>query len=342
MGMNSTICGVCGKECGINRYWIKSSKAWLCPACLKRLGGLNAMVNGKSFTQSTIEEIRRAIQHIIANNGVENYDAEKEVLTLSSKGPLLIKYIAIKEFMNYTTETTPIKVHFGSATVDGVTTGGFYTTGGQTVFGGSVHSGQWKMLYTGPVVSAPANHTGEYLIRTIQLRDQLYEQAKRSEIQMYLDDRKQIVVVQGGGAFSTDREMAALETKHMMANLNSLEVQDKVKSGYPSREKCEIIYNWLITQVHSGINLEFHTAGKVDWTLTDEELTIVKQSVLSVPGTYKLSEIKHIEHKPAKGKFLPSKIVVSIVGKEYPLCLCYFDDERAKGEQAFQYLSEHV
>lgn len=61
MALFSAVCGVCGKECGLNRYKIKRSNAWMCPACLKRLGGLTAMVNGKSFTEATIEEIKEMI-----------------------------------------------------------------------------------------------------------------------------------------------------------------------------------------------------------------------------------------------------------------------------------------
>ena len=64
MGLFSgpTVCGVCGKPCGINRYYIKKSKAWLCPGCLKKIGGLTASLNGKSFTESTIEEIREGFE----------------------------------------------------------------------------------------------------------------------------------------------------------------------------------------------------------------------------------------------------------------------------------------
>lgn len=33
------ICGVCDKEVGLNRFKIKKSNAWMCPACLKKAGG---------------------------------------------------------------------------------------------------------------------------------------------------------------------------------------------------------------------------------------------------------------------------------------------------------------
>ncbi len=48
------ICGVCDKEVGLNRFKIKKSNAWMCPACLKKAGGATVV----NVNKITIEEIK--------------------------------------------------------------------------------------------------------------------------------------------------------------------------------------------------------------------------------------------------------------------------------------------
>ena len=55
------VCGVCGNECGLNRFRIKRSDSWLCPNCMRRAGGLNAMINNRLIVECTIEEIKAVI-----------------------------------------------------------------------------------------------------------------------------------------------------------------------------------------------------------------------------------------------------------------------------------------
>lgn len=109
---------------------------------------------------------------------------------------------------------------------------------------------------------------------------------------------------------------------------------------FGKKKEAEPVQQTTPAIARDGMYLEFHTAGKVVWTLSEDSLTIIRKSLVAVPGTYKLAEISRIVHKPAKGKFMPSNISVFINGKEN--VLDYFDDERAKGEQAYQYLSEHA
>jgi hypothetical protein len=60
LGLNST-CAVCGKELGISRCHIRSSKAWICSRCEKQLyknaGGIFAV----DLMKITIEEVRNII-----------------------------------------------------------------------------------------------------------------------------------------------------------------------------------------------------------------------------------------------------------------------------------------
>ena len=52
------ICGVCNEEVGLNRFKIRKSNAWLCPSCLKQVGGATRI----NVNKITIEEIKAIIQ----------------------------------------------------------------------------------------------------------------------------------------------------------------------------------------------------------------------------------------------------------------------------------------
>lgn len=51
------VCGVCGKEVGLNRFKIKRSNAWICPKCLKKAGGAMSI----DISKVTIEDIKQMI-----------------------------------------------------------------------------------------------------------------------------------------------------------------------------------------------------------------------------------------------------------------------------------------
>lgn len=51
------VCGVCGKEVGLNRFKIKRSNAWVCPKCLKKAGGAMSI----DISKVTIEDIKQMI-----------------------------------------------------------------------------------------------------------------------------------------------------------------------------------------------------------------------------------------------------------------------------------------
>ena len=52
-------CGCCKNECGLNRYKIKKSDAWLCPSCLKKAGGITKV----DLFKMTIQDIDELIKH---------------------------------------------------------------------------------------------------------------------------------------------------------------------------------------------------------------------------------------------------------------------------------------
>lgn len=53
-------CGICGKDCNLNRWRVKKDKSWLCPNCFKKMGGI---ANIEYLSTKTIEEIREIIDY---------------------------------------------------------------------------------------------------------------------------------------------------------------------------------------------------------------------------------------------------------------------------------------
>lgn len=52
------ICGVCNEEVGLHRFKLKKSNAWICPNCLKEVGGATAI----NVNKVTVEEIKEILQ----------------------------------------------------------------------------------------------------------------------------------------------------------------------------------------------------------------------------------------------------------------------------------------
>lgn len=53
---SKTTCGVCGKECGLNRYYIRASKAWCCPECFLKAGKVSIIT-----PKTTIEQVKEYV-----------------------------------------------------------------------------------------------------------------------------------------------------------------------------------------------------------------------------------------------------------------------------------------
>lgn len=52
-------CGICGEECGLNRWKVSADNTWLCPNCFKKMGGIK---NIEYLRHKTIDEIRDIIE----------------------------------------------------------------------------------------------------------------------------------------------------------------------------------------------------------------------------------------------------------------------------------------
>ena len=73
-------------------------------------------------------------------------------------------------------------------------------------------------------------------IQRIQLTDELYKEAQKTVIKEYLNDKKQIVV---------EGECGNIIVASQILGIHSMETQRELYKGYPTREKCQEIIDWI-------------------------------------------------------------------------------------------------
>ena len=173
------------------------------------------------------------------------YNKDSMTLNVNRRGPVMNTILSITEAKNLHLKETPVEVRYAGATVGGVSTGGFYTVGGETVITGSQSSGKWMLNYIDKEIGTGALTQDKKTLRMIgkiQLTPALYEQAKKSNISKYLSGNNTIQVIDSLNLTESEAGFAA-------RNFNSTAAQDILKKGYPSREKCQEILNWLSSSV---------------------------------------------------------------------------------------------
>lgn len=129
----------------------------------------------------------------------------------------------------------PIKIHIGSATVGGVTTGGIYTTGGN-ISTSSYRSEKMELRYK----RCYGNSDPRPLISKIILSDTLAKKAKESKISSYLEGNTIQLIHKVQHSYYA---LFAMQNGYTTQALNQGEIEDA--TGYPDREKCESIIRWL-------------------------------------------------------------------------------------------------
>ena len=166
------------------------------------------------------------------------YDSKYKSLYISKRGDYLRYAISMHKADYYTSHTTPTKVHYGSATVGGVTTGGVYTTGGQRVVDGSIDSGKGAIKYRNTTVKAPSEPMIDEDLNFIELSTDLAEEGQKALPQIIPESGK--IVLQKRARMNKDQLQMA------MNNLNSVHTQMMLKEGYMSWDDIQKIYSWLI------------------------------------------------------------------------------------------------
>lgn len=158
------------------------------------------------------------------------YDSKSQTVTLFGRCDANFRALKIVADRDIQTKYEPKRLVYTSATVGGITTGGFHEAGGYTYVSSNKKTGKYNLYYRDELLP----------IKKIKLSDELFEQAKQSEIKNFLNQNKEIVVIEECNYSAIT--LGAIELGHPKAE--DLAMED-MRKGFPSREKCEKILQWV-------------------------------------------------------------------------------------------------
>lgn len=169
------------------------------------------------------------------------FSSEDGTLYLKNKGVVWKKFIKVRKVRNFHLGYEPEKLHFGSATVGGVTSGGFYTTGGYNKVVASSNSGKCELEFTGD-----ANILNK-TIRVIRLSDELYAEAQKADIAKYLNPTTKSIEM-FDKVIRTKGEVDVL-INNAMKLVNGVPLTSGMAiddtRGFPTYQKCKEILDWM-------------------------------------------------------------------------------------------------
>lgn len=178
------------------------------------------------------------------NMAKECFSSGDGTLRLDRRGEIWNKFIKIKQAKNLQLGYETTKVHFGFATVGGVTTGGFYTTGGYNKIVSSTNSGKYELMF-GNNETSSEGHT-EPIVRII-LTEKLYKEAENSAVAKYLNASSRSVEMHNKVYYSeVDKEILMNKVNKLVAGapLTSGMSLDYTE-GLPTYEKCKEVLDWI-------------------------------------------------------------------------------------------------
>lgn len=171
-------------------------------------------------------------------------DRSNGCIHMKEKGAFWGKFIKIKEYRALQLGYEPQRLHFGSATVGGVTTGGFYTTGGHNVIESSTKTGRYQFMLAD---SGRRNNGYTIAISRIQLTDALYKEAENSSIAKYLNAETQTIEMNTRVYLSEAEKMSVLNKADKLTRGTPLTsgMTLNFSEGMPTYQKCQEILNWM-------------------------------------------------------------------------------------------------
>ena len=171
-------------------------------------------------------------------------DKSNDCIHMTEKGTFWKKFIKINEYRALQLGYEPKRLHFGSATVGGVTTGGFYTTGGHNVIESSTKTGRYQFMFAD---SGRRNNGYTIPISRIRLTEELYKEAENSSIAKYLNPETQTIELNTRIHLSEAEKISLLNKADRLARGVPLTsgMSLNYSEGLPSYEKCVEILNWM-------------------------------------------------------------------------------------------------
>ena len=178
------------------------------------------------------------------NAAKDCFSSSNGTLRLDKRGKIWKKFIKIKQAKNLLLGYEPTKIHYGSATVGGVTTGGFYTTGGYNKIVSSDNSGKYELMF-GNMETSSEGYTKP--IARIMLTDKLYREAENSSIAKYLNAESRSIEMHSKVFYSEEDKEILLKKANQLATgapLTSGMSLDYTQH-LPTYEKCKDILDWI-------------------------------------------------------------------------------------------------
>ena len=193
-------------------------------------------------------------QQRVYNRIKDCYSSKDRTLRIDSRGKDLRPVISIRKVMDCHLGYEPEKLHYGSATVGGVTSGGFYTTGGYNKILDSKNSGKAMLEFIGE--SSALNIALDMLsgksqlgkaIDQIILSERLYAEAEKSNIAKYLNPETMSIEMVPKVTRPTQDANTLLNNAMKLVSGAPLRsgMAINAPSYYPTYEKCKEVYDWL-------------------------------------------------------------------------------------------------
>ena len=173
--------------------------------------------------------------------GSDYYSYYGGCLSLKKQHPRMAEYITLKAYNPSLYSTTPKRLVYTSATVGGITTGGFHTVGGDTV-NISVSTDRIEMKFYDIFIYMDEVEWKQGELERIDLTAELYEKAKKSKVSKYLDEKRKCIIVKEENKASY---AAALlyRAGNTEASVNQF-TMDNIDT-YPDAEKCNAIMEFI-------------------------------------------------------------------------------------------------
>lgn len=180
-------------------------------------------------------DIRKTVADNYEKSGFLSYDTVHNILIIRKQFSGIINVLKIEDHVNTVTAHKPTEYIYTSATVGGITTGGVTKTGRYDYLVSTGKSGKCLLVYG-------ADHP----VMKIQLSDELYQKALKSDIKEYLNNEKQIVVVKPYTPYGLEADaLKAMVTSGRISLASDMLAN---RADYPTRDKCTRILNWLCSK----------------------------------------------------------------------------------------------
>ena len=187
-----------------------------------------------------LKELNKKTSHAL------KFDPETGVITLTERNQTYAKMFDFERYVSKRHSYSQEKLIFTSATVGGVTTGGVDKVGGYDTE--QKKTDRYNLVYK--YVDPKDNSSKKGIVKEIELSDDLLEEAIHSEVKVYLNGNRIVVVTplvssdkEKQGIVNMYRVCSGKEDEYVAAMAN-VEENDKIRT-MPTLKKSSTILKWI-------------------------------------------------------------------------------------------------